>query len=78
MKPLSVISTAAAVTFAAGIALAGPTGRAPAENRSRKEAGPARETARKGRNVAPRPPFDPTVGNPSLARALTSAGRARG
>jgi hypothetical protein len=67
----AVFSTAAAVTFAAGIALAGPGLRVPAEVRLRKESGPAREAgkpvARKGRA-----PQDPTLANPLFARALTS------
>jgi len=68
MKSTSVISTAAAVTFAAGIALAGPGLRAPTETKTRREAESGRAGTRRTKA-----PADPTLANSQYARALTSA-----
>ena len=69
MKSTSVFSTAAAVTFAAGIALAGPGLRAPTEIRARRDAESGRAGARRTKA-----PADPTLANPKYARELTASG----
>lgn len=66
----SLFASAAAVTFAAGIALAGPGLRAPVDGRSRKELDGARSPD-PGTPRTARPPADPTQALPALARALT-------
>jgi hypothetical protein len=65
----SVSSTAAAVTFAAGIALAGLGLQAPTEMRARRDAESGRSGAR--RTEAP---TVPTLANAQFVRALTATG----
>lgn len=71
MKPTPMFSTAAAVTFAAGIALAGPGLRVPTDVRLRKEPGPAREAGRQTTRRV-RAPSDPTITQSVFAQAITS------
>lgn len=76
MKPLSTITTATAITFAAGIALMGTGDRPPTERRARKDPNAAKTTQR-GVRKAPaelaRMPIDPTLAHASFTGALTSA-----
>lgn len=67
MKSTSVFSTAAAVTFAAGIALAGPGLRAPTEVRPRRDSEAGRSGSRRVKA-----PADPTLAHAQFAAALTS------
>ncbi len=77
MKALPIINTAAAISFAAGIALAGTGNRAPTRTKGTRETDSERTStrggARKIRPASARTPIDPTLAHASFARALTSA-----
>ena len=79
MKVPSVIQTATAISFAAGIALAGLGNQTSAESRVRRETGEpsGRNNQRKSRNIGARPPLDPTLAHAAYAGALTATGPVR-